>query len=68
LKEKTNQYHTLGLLKISKHLKGRTQKAFDVWRNLNRKVSKFKLIYNMLHNKVIADVNFAFACIQRRKF
>ena len=43
-------------------------KAFQIWRKHNRKINKFKLIYYMLSSKMGTDINYAFSCIQRRKF
>ena len=68
MNEKKNQYHQLALLKISHHLKGKVEKAFTTWRQHNRKINKFKLIFYTLHSKLISDINYAFSCLQKRKF
>ena len=66
--DKKNHHHQLALLKVSKHLKGKMSQAFDIWRQHNRKINKFKLIFYLLNSKMGTDVNYGFARIQRRKF
>ncbi len=57
-----------GVLKLSSALKRRVQKAFDLWRKQNRKCQKLKIVMNLMHTKMMGDINFGFVMIQRRKF
>ena len=56
------------ILRVSKALKKQTQKAFNTWRDVNKKVNRFKLIWYLLHSKLYNDINFGFAMIQKRRF
>jgi len=58
----------LALIKISKYLKTKVQKAFDIWR-LRKQQSKVLLtIINMVESKKSFDKNFGFAKILKKRF
>jgi hypothetical protein len=59
---------TFGVLRLSSYLKKKVQNAFDIWRKFNTQTHKLKLILNMLHGKMMNDVNLGFVMIQRRRF
>jgi len=61
-------YQELALLKVSKYLKKKVQKAFDIWR-LRKQQSKVILtIMNMVESKKTFDKNFGFAKILQKRF
>ena len=57
-----------GVLRLSSYLKKKVQNAFDIWRKLNVQTHKLKFVMNMLHGKMMNDVNLGFVMIQRRRF
>jgi hypothetical protein len=57
-----------GLLKIASSLKKGMQQAFNIWRKQNAKVHRLKTVMNMVHGKMMNDINLGFVMIQRRKF
>jgi hypothetical protein len=59
---------TFGVLRLSSYLKKKVQNAFDIWRKFNAQTHKLRLILNMLHGKMMNDVNLGFVMIQRRRF
>jgi len=61
-------YQELSLIKISKYLKTKMQKAFDIWR-LRKQQSKVILtIMNLIESKKAFDKNFAFSKILKKRF
>ena len=56
------------ILRVSKALKKQEQKAFNTWRDVNKKVNRFKLVWYLLNSKLYNDINFGFAMIQKRRF
>lgn len=66
--EKQALYQELALVKVSKYLKKKMQKAFDIWR-LRQQQSKVLLsMINMIENKKSFDKNFAFSKILKKRF
>ena len=66
--EKKELYQELALLKISKYLKTKMQKAFDIWR-LRKQQSKVILtIMNLIESKKTFEKNFGFAKILKKRF
>ena len=59
---------TFGVLRLSSYLKKKVQNAFDIWRKLNVQTDKLKFVLNILHGKMMNDVNLGFVMIQRRRF
>jgi hypothetical protein len=59
---------TFGVLRLSSYLKKKVQNAFDIWRKFNVQTHKLKFVLNMLHGKMMNDVNLGFVMIQRRRF
>ena len=65
---KKDLYQSLALIKISKYLKTKMQKAFDIWR-LRKQQSKVILtIINMVESKKSFDKNFGFMKILKKRF
>jgi hypothetical protein len=61
-------YQELALIKVSKYLKTKVQRAFDIWR-MRKQQSKILLtIINMVESKKSFDKNFAFAKILKKRF
>lgn len=66
--DKKDLYQELALIKISKYLKKKVQKAFNIWR-LRKQQSKVILtIMNLIESKKGFDKNFAFAQILKKRF
>ena len=58
----------MALLKVSRYLKTKMQKAFDIWR-LRQQQSKCILrMINMVENKKAFDKNFGFCKILKKRF
>ena len=66
--DKKYLYQQLALLKVSRYLKTKMQKAFDIWR-LRQQQSKCILrMINMVENKKAFDKNFGFCKILKKRF
>jgi hypothetical protein len=58
----------LALIKVSKYLKTKMQRAFDVWRLRQQQTKILLSIINMVESKKSCDKNFAFAQILKKRF
>ncbi len=66
--ENKDKMSMFGLLKLSGYLKKAVQKAFSNWRAFNNRARKLKIVMNMVHRKMMNDLNLGFVKIQRKRF